>query len=270
MNLKPNSRIILPHHQRAIDNLINEYQSDDRFEALIIGGSVAKGCARPDSDIDFMMVATDDAFKTCQKEGDFFINRTDLTDYPGGFVDGKIIDIHYLNQVVDRGNEPSRAAFDQAIIAFSKVDTLKPMVHSIQQYPESNRDEKIRNFYAMAFIQNWLMGEAERHGNIYTKSRAASQLVLFSGRLILAYNRVFFPYHKWFYEYLGKCSDKPKNLITDMNQVLNEPTTKNASRLFESIRKFRDWNVTDIEAFRWFMEDVEWSWRENTPPLEDW
>ena len=260
---------ILPHHQRAINKLVKEYQDDQRFEALIIGGSVAKGCARSDSDIDFMMVATDEEYQSRQKTGDFFINRTDLTDYPGGFVDGKIIDMQYLRQVDDRGNEPTRAAFDGAIIAFSKADNLTSIIHSIQQYPEAEREQKIRKFYSMAFIQHWLMGEAERHDNIYTKSRAASQLVLFAGRLILAYNRVFFPYHKWFYEYLSRCNDKPKNLIEEMNQVLNQPSVENASRLFENVRGFRNWEVTDLEAFRWFMEDVEWSWRDNQPSLED-
>ncbi len=261
---------ILPHHQQAIKNLVKEYKDDERFSALIIGGSVAKGCARPDSDIDFMIVATDKDFKKRQRAGDFFINRTDLTDYSGGYVDGKVIDMHYLRQVVDKGNEPTRAAFDGAILAFSKIEELTSIIHSIQQYSEAERDEKIRKFYSMAFIQNWLMGEAERHDNTYTKSRAASQLVLFAGRLILAYNRMFFPYHKWFYEYLSRCKVKPKNLIKQMNQVLNQPTVENASRLFKSVREFKDWNIADIEAFHWFMEDVEWSWRDNKSSLEDW
>lgn len=50
---------IKPHHQRAIDNLVKEYKDDDRFLALIIGGSVAKQIARDDSDVDFMIIATD-------------------------------------------------------------------------------------------------------------------------------------------------------------------------------------------------------------------
>ena len=55
-----------------------------------------------------------------------------------------------------------------------------------------------------------------------------------------------------------------------MNQVLKQPSVENASRLFENVRGFRDWNVADIEAFRWFMEEVEWSWRDGKSPLEDW
>ena len=121
----------------------------------------------------------------------------------------------------------------------------------------------------MAFIQNWLMGEAERHDNLYTRSRAASQLCLFAGRLILAYNRVFFPYHKWFYEYLGRCPERPTGLIDKMNALLREPTVKNSENLFKTVKEFRDWRVADIEAFRWFMEDVEWSWMRDRTNLED-
>ncbi len=54
---------IYPQHQRAIDRLSAAYSDDPRFLALIIGGSVAKGFARPDSDVDFMIVATDEVFE---------------------------------------------------------------------------------------------------------------------------------------------------------------------------------------------------------------
>ena len=69
----------------------------------LIGGSVAKGCAREDSDIDFMIVATDEEFAQREQTGDLFINRTDLTDYKNGFVDGKIIDLSYLKKVAQKG-----------------------------------------------------------------------------------------------------------------------------------------------------------------------
>lgn len=260
---------IRPHHQDGIDSLVKEYEKDHRFKALIIGGSVAKGCAREDSDVDFMIVATDEEFKNRQKTGDFFINRTDLTDYPGGFVDGKIIDMHYLRQVVEKGNEPTRAAFDGAVVAFSKAKDLDKTIKAIQQYPEASRDKKMKKFYSMAFIQNWLMGEAERHNNLYTRSRAASQLVLFAGRLILAHNRVFFPYHKWFYEYLSRCTDKPDGLIDTMNQLLSQPNVENSERLFQSVKGFQVWGVSDIDAFRWFLDDVELAWMHDKANLED-
>ncbi|MEM1260110.1 MAG: nucleotidyltransferase domain-containing protein [Bacteroidota bacterium] len=261
---------IKPYHQRGIDNLVTEYKNDPRFIALIIGGSVAKGYARADSDIDFMMLATDEEFEKRKSENDLFINRTDLTDYEGGFVDGKLVNMAYLKLVNQKGNEPTRAAFDGAFVAFSKIERLDQLIESIQHYPEELRKKKLRTFYSMSFIQNWLMNEAERHNNLYTKSRAASQLVLFTGRLILAHNRVFFPYHKWFNEYLGRCHEKPKGLMHLMDALLREPSAKNANVLFETIKGFQDWGVSDIEAFSWFMEEVEWGWMRNQASLEDW
>lgn len=120
----------------------------------------------------------------------------------------------------------------------------------------------------MAFIQNWMMGEAERLGNIYTKTHAASQLALYCGRLILAYNRVLFPYHKWFLHYLRKCENKPPNFEENIKALLKAPNTKNASTLFQSIQNFKNWGVSDLEAYDWFMKNVEWGWMEGNNSIE--
>nr|WP_321231531.1 nucleotidyltransferase domain-containing protein [uncultured Psychroserpens sp.] len=260
---------IQAHHKDTITNLIKEYENDSRFPGLIIGGSVAKGCARLDSDVDFMIIATDDVYQERNTKGNLFINRTDLATYDGGFVDGKIINMDYLNKVAQYGNEPSRAAFDGAFVGYSRLDNLNTLLSKIPVYPETNHHKRIQSFYAMAFIQHWLMGEADRHSNIYTISRAASQLSLFAGRLILAHNRVLFPYHKWFLHYIEKCANKPKGFIQNITTLIETPSSKTANRLFQSLKDFNDWGVSDHEAYMWFMEDVELSWMNNTTPLED-
>ncbi|MCL6273304.1 nucleotidyltransferase domain-containing protein [Muricauda sp. 2012CJ35-5] len=260
---------IREHHQRAIERLRVEYENDPRFLALIIGGSVAKGCAREDSDVDFMIVATAEAYQDCKAKEDLFINRTDLCDYPSGFVDGKIINLDYLEAVALKGNEPSRAAFDGAFLAFSHRDDLDQLMQKIRSYPEIGLQERMRAFYAMAFIQNWLMGEANRHDNRYTKTRAANQLALFAGRLILAHNKVLYPYHKWFLHYLEKCPNKPEGFLTQMDTLLQTPNAENANTFFQNLRNYHDWGVTDHQAYMWFMEKVEWSWMDGTTPLED-
>lgn len=189
---------IRSHHQRAIDRLAGAYRDDPEFLGLIIGESVAKGYAREDSDVDFMIIATDEAFEERRAARNLFINRTDLCDYDGGFVDGKIIDLQFLRDVAEKGNEPSRAAFQEAFAAYSHIADLDTLLQRIPAYPEAGHDERIKAFYCMAFMQHGLFHEAERHDNRYTMTRAASQLALFAGRLVLAHNRMLFPYHKWF------------------------------------------------------------------------
>ena len=122
----------------------------------------------------------------------------------------------------------------------------------------------------MAFIQNWLFHEAARHGNRYTMIRAASQLALFAGRLILAHNRRLFPYHKWFPRALESVPDKPSDFMNLFNDLLDDPSDAGATVLFERVRDFQDWGVSDLDAYTWFMTDVEWSWMSGRTPLEDW
>lgn len=261
---------IADHHQRAIDRLADAYRDDPEFLGLIIGGSIAKGFARDDSDVDFMIIATDEAFERRRAQLDLFINRRDLCDYEGGFVDGKIINLAFLDDVAEKGNEPSRAAFEGAFLAYSHSPDLDALLHRIPVYPETGHDERVRAFYSMAFIQHWLMHEAERHNNRYTITRAASQLALFSGRLILAHNRRLFPYHKWLPRTLESLPDKPDDLMEHFDRLLSEPNGRNATALFECVRDFEDWGVSDLDAYTWFMTDVEWSWMSEKTPIEDW
>ena len=267
--MKSPTTAIAEHHRRAIDRLVEAYGDDDRFVAVIIGGSVAKGYARPDSDVDFMIVATDAEYARRDASDDLFINRTDLCDYAGGFVDGKVIDMAYLRDVAGFGNEPSRAAFTGAFTAFCHEREVETLLPAIPVYPEEDRDRRIRAFYSMAFIQHWLMGEAARHGNAYTIQRAASQLALFAGRLILAHNRVLYPYHKWLKQALEDAPGKPEGFMSSLDALNTAPSLETAGRLFGSIREFRDWGVEDLEAYLWFMREVEWDWRDGKPSLED-
>lgn len=261
---------IRDHHRRTIDRLTDAYCDDSRFRGLIIGGSVAKGCARDDSDVDFLIIATDEAFEQHRAARDLFINRRDLCDYDGGYVDGKIINLAYLEDLAEKGNEPSRAAFEGAFAVYSNVSNLDVLLQRIPVYPEAGHDERIRTFYSMAFIQHWFIHEAERHDDRYTQIRAASQLALFTARLILAHNRRLFPYHKWLSRTLDSVPDKPDNLMARFNDLLNEPRGDHAAGLFEEVRAFQDWGVSDLDAYTWFMTDVEWSWMSGNTPIEDW
>ena len=263
------SRHIAAQHQRAIDRLVDSYHDDECFAALIIGGSVAKGYARPDSDVDFMIVATDQEFARRDAADDLFINRRDLCDYDGGFVDGKVIDLAYLRDVASIGNEPSRAAFQGAFTAFCHEQEVEDLLPTIPVYPEQDHERRIKAFYSMAFIQSWLMGEATRHGNPYTIQRAASQLALYAGRLILAHNRALYPYHKWLIRALQDAPDKPDGFMALLTALNTAPSAKTADELFSTLRRFKDWGVEDIEAYTWFMREVEWGWRDGRASLED-
>ena len=58
--------------------------------------------------------------------------------------------------------------------------------------------------------------------------------------------------------------------MSAFDALLAEPRGSRATALFERVRDFRDWGVSDLEAYTWFMTDVEWSWMSGTTPVEDW
>ena len=144
------------------------------------------------------------------------------------------------------------------------------MLRRIPVYPEAGHDDRLKSFYSMAFIQHWMCHEAERHGNRYALMRAASQLVLSAGRLLLAYNRKLFPYHKWLPGTLESLPEMPTDLMASFNALVDEPHGDHATALFERVGDFHDWRVSDLEAYTSFMTDVEWRWISGSQSIEDW
>src|SRR5215471_5140805 len=134
------------HHQRVVRRLADHFQADPRFLAMIVGGSVAKGWASDDSDVDVMLIATDQEFAHRLSTGELGYVTEEMSDYPGGYVDGKIIDVAFLRDVADHGSEPARAAFMDVVVAYSHIPDLEALLAPITVYPEHERTAKMRAF----------------------------------------------------------------------------------------------------------------------------
>src|SRR5512136_2338829 len=152
-----NQMTLYPHHQRTIDRLIDRFEDDPHYLALIIGGSLVKGYGNESSDVDFLLIATDEEYARRQPKRAFAYYATDLCDYPGGYVDGKIVNVAFLEEVADRGSEPARAAFEKVIVAYSHLPQLDDLLWRITAYPEAGHVEKIRSFYAQLLAMQWYL-----------------------------------------------------------------------------------------------------------------
>jgi len=258
-----------PHHQQAIERLIRHFENDTNFQALIIGGSIAKGWAREDSDIDFMLVATDEEFARRQANNAMTFFSLDFCDYPGGYVDGKIIDVPFLREVAECGSEPARAAFGGAFIAYSRLPEVADLLARIPVYQDGEQHRKLESFYAQVLAMQWYVGEAEKRHDPYLMTHVVAQLVLFGGRMILAHNRVLYPYHKWFMNELRRAPEKPDNLMELMETLLAHPCKAHADQFCDTILKFTEWPTPSEGWPARFMQDSEWNWRSGHTPLAD-
>lgn len=259
------------HHQRVIARLTEQIKTQPEYLALIIGGSLVRGWGRPDSDIDILLVVSPERYQERKAEDNLLYYDTEICDYEGGYIDGKILDINYLNEAAEKGNEPTRAAFVNAIVAFSHLPELEPLIRKIATYPEAEREAKIRSFHSeVQMMRHYFIKEAVKRQDDYLMTRSVADLVLFAGRLILAENRILYPYHKWLMRQLREVPNKPENFVELLEDALRNPGEATAAAVYDSLNSMRDWGVEFREAVAYFMRDREQHWRNGPAPIHDW
>jgi hypothetical protein len=248
------------NHKTAIKNISDKLIKNDEISALLIGGSIAHGFEEEKSDVDIMIIISEEDYTRKEKNGTLHYFETESCDYESGYIDGKFMTYNFLKKVADYGSEPARFAFDSSIIAFSKIDGLEDLLKKITRYPLEKKEDNIRRFYAQFEAWHWFCDEALKKGNRYLLNTAVSNLILFGGRMILAHNELLYPYHKWFLRILEKAEKKPSDLMEKIQLVLDNSDKKNIDDFFNTIMKYIEWGNAGFLWPNQFMVDSELTW----------
>ncbi|WP_436927278.1 nucleotidyltransferase domain-containing protein [Halosimplex amylolyticum] len=257
------------HHEEALAAAVADAREDDGFLACILAGSVARGWELPDSDVDVILVATGEEYERRRAEWDLQYYREDVTDRADVYVDGKVVNVDFLREVAENGSEPARAAFVDTDVRYTEDPELSELVDEIPTYPEAHRVDRIETFYSQMEAYRWFVDEADKREDPYLRHHAATQLALFGGRLLLAYNRTLFPFHKWFARTLRETPEKPDGTMERFEALLDERTPEAAEAYATVIREFRDWETPEAGWPVRFLLDREWQWRDGRPALEE-
>src|SRR5215208_5393870 len=143
------------HHTQSIQNVTEYFQRDPEVLALLLGGSIAHGFQTPTSDVDILIVVSDeDHRKRLDENRVHFFNR-ELCTYEEGYVDGKYLSPGFIEQVKQQGSEPARFAFAGSQVLLSKLDGLAQELHKIAAYPSEQKAENIKRFYAQFEAWHW-------------------------------------------------------------------------------------------------------------------
>jgi hypothetical protein len=258
-----------PHHQRTIQRMIERFEPDPAVLALIIIGSVARGDARPDSDVDCYLLVDDAAYQARRAANQLTINADDLCDQPSGQAGGRVIDLAFLRDVAARGPEPARFAFVQAIPALARLPDLADLLAAIPRYPEHQRTEKMISFASQLPVHLSYLQLGEYSQNPYLLAQTAVELVLFGGRLILAHNRMLYPNRKWFLRELERAPAKPAGIVELAKQLLARPSIADATAFCDRILQFQPWPEPPEGVLERFQNDRELFWREHGAALAD-
>lgn len=258
------------HHAQSIANLVAAFQRDTEILALLLTGSIAHGCERPDSDIDVAIVVDSPAYQRRRDAGLLHYNNRELCTYDG-YIDGKYVDLAFLKLVAERGSEPARYAFEGTRVLFSKVPQLEALLADIVRYPVDGKRERIARFAAQLLAWRWYFSEGVRQQSTYLKTLAIQKVVLFSTRLVLAENELLFPYHKWMLRVLEAAPRRPPTILEDVQMLLERPTWDQVDSYCRGVLSFMgiDFHKADATWPTLFMKDTELTWVGGDPSIDD-
>jgi hypothetical protein len=249
-----------PQQHAAIERTTALFQRDPGVIALVLGGSLAHGFGSPGSDVDVSIVVSDAEHAVRTAEGRTTFYDRDLCGYEGGYVDGKYVSPHLLQEIASRGSEPSRFAFQDARILFSRDAAVARLLAELPRYPVAEKTARIARFHAQFEAWTWYAGEAIKREDPYLLATSASKLTLFAGRMVLAHNEMLFPFHKWFLRVLERAPLQPAGLVDRIRALVRAPTREGVAAFADLVRGFRSWEVGPSPWPVRFIHDTELDW----------
>ena len=182
------------HHEDSINNLIHLYKDNPEVQAIVLGGSIAKGRERIDSDIDVIIIVNETMYQSLKSQNKLSECFSDHCTYEKGYFDIKYFTKEYITEASKRGSEPTRNSFIGTRCIFSKDSEIDEIIKRIPVYPVWEKEDKILSFYsALDLNSGFFWGEAKKAKDTYLKYRTATDIVLFGMRMLLAYNEKLFP-----------------------------------------------------------------------------
>lgn len=263
---------MLAHHQQGVETLTRLFSQDSEVLAIFLGGSVAKGTARPDSDIDAMVVVTDDCLERRRQNGTMTEVLFGYCDYPGGYFDLKYLNRAGLLAAAERGSEPARNAYVKSRCLFTRDPALEEIAARIGVFQTREKPEKLLSFYASFFMSAGYLWETGVGKDAYYRYKTASDLVYFGLRLYLQDREVLFPSHRRLAETVraqGPDGERLVQLGETLLHVMDSPAKEAFVQAVRSVLSYTPPEDLSLILTRYTQDNELW-WRDGAPVLSEW
>ena len=252
--VKENS--MYPHHEESIRIMTDYFKDKDDVIALILGGSVAKGLERPDSDLDAMVVVTQESYEKHSLEGTLSECIFGKCTYEGGYFDVKYITKHFLETAARAASEPTRNAFISSRVLFTHDEEITDFVRQIPLFQENEKEDKMLSFYSdlsLNYNYFWKVCRPE-------------------GYMILQINEILFPSNRRLEETTAKAPKKPEHFMTFVKEF---ETTLSDEACDNLVKAFLDWLPYPVPddlstVLTRYQADYEQWWLNPRPFINEW
>lgn len=259
----------MKHHEEAIAHYVARAKVDPEVVAVIVTGSVGRGSERADSDIDLYLIVSDARWDRATESGRIAWTQDEEINYDGGYFDIKLATVSYLTDAALRGDDPVRASFEHARVAWTSDAQLSTLVSRIPQRTDDDWRSLERSFIAQARLHcHYFLRHAEGHADALLLHHAAVHVATSAARAVLARRRVLFPGPKSLTATLESLADAPVELLGLMQLTVERPTVATATRLLALVEQDLAIDLDRDATLPLFINDNELAWRTLVPPPE--
>ncbi len=260
-----------PHHEQALENLKAYFSKEPGVIAVIFGGSVAKGLERPDSDIDAMIVVTDERYEELRNQNLLSQVIFGYCDYEGGYFDVKYMTKGYLAAAADHGSEPTRNSFVKSRCLMTTDPEIPELVERIQTFQKQEKADKQLSFYAALSLNTGYFWHFIQEDPLL-KARTVSDIAFFTLRLLLEDREIFFPCAKSLIKTVERLSDKPAGVLENCRAFLENPCDDTLHAFVNPVLAFIEFRPPenyDLVLSRYTEDNEQW-WYQSRPLIAEW
>ncbi len=257
------------HHQESINKFLEIYKKDSSILALLLGGSIAHGFAKPDSDIDILIIVDSNEYQKRQASNNLAFSLWDICTYENGYIDCKVSDWNSLLKVAEQGSDPARYAYKDSRILFSRVESLSDLLIKISVFPTGKIDERRKRFVSQLLAWKWYYSEGIKKKNQYLLFLSLQKIVLFACRIILNENKLLYPFHKWMLAEVKKANLKPIDFLKDIDELFENHSIEKVNLFCKKVLDLIEYNEKTVDWPNYFLRDSEKNWIDHEPPVDD-
>ena len=251
----------MQHHDDSVAALVARHSARPEVLGVVLVGSLARGTERPDSDVDAYLLVTEEAFaEALEINRVSWVERAGIT-YEGGYFDLKAISLDYLDAAAERGDDPVRASFADARVAWSRVEDLDRRIARIPVLPETVWRAREASYLAQAHLHGgYFLGQGHQLDNRYLLHHAAVHLVGAGGRALLAWHRTLYSGQKYLQALVASLPEIPPGYPALAAAVLEQPSPDTAAAYLCALEDVHDWPLEPDTALSTFVRDNELAW----------
>ncbi|OHD53714.1 MAG: hypothetical protein A2Y33_07270 [Spirochaetes bacterium GWF1_51_8] len=242
-------------------------ESDQSILGLILCGSLAKKTGNARSDIDVIVIVSDEFYKQRKENKDYFWGTDfDSEKFPVE-VDGKIVPKGFLIKVRSQGTENIKHSLLFSEVIFSKDSEIENLLKEFKNELENEFSEnsvKIKKFYSM--MKSSRFSYENESNNLFLKHKLIHDTIYYACRLVLTKNNMLFPCEKNMFKEIETCGDVPQDFPLLINTLLKTYAEEDLVKFYDVMEKYIGDLYFENRIRKGFVLENEMFWFHDTIP----